>query len=66
MCYNPETSALFFCIGITTTLYVYIYSPSLRKTKIHFLLYETKVLFVKCLKRHFKLQHLFCGPLFNQ
>jgi hypothetical protein len=39
MCYNPETSALFFFIGISTTIYVYNYSPFLRKTQIHLLLF---------------------------
>jgi len=38
MCYNPETSAFFFLMGITSSLYVYNYSPSLRKTQIHLLL----------------------------
>ncbi len=38
MCYNPQTSALFFCIGISVSAYVYNYSPSLRKTQIHLLL----------------------------
>ncbi len=35
-------------------------------SKIHFLFYETKVLFVNCLKWHYKLQCLFCGALYNQ
>jgi hypothetical protein len=38
MCHNPEISALFFFIGVSVSAYVYNYSPSIRKTQIHFLL----------------------------
>ena len=38
MCYTPEISAVFFCIGVSTAIYVYTSIPSARKTHIHFLL----------------------------